>query len=70
MEAAKTKDNGVPGPGMYDAQDLDSVPSFVIVNPKRAQTTKHENTKEDPVGPQKYEPLYPGETFMGQKFPG
>ena len=70
IEPEKLKDNGVPGPGMYDPEDLNSVPSFLIVNKKRAALTKNENSKEAPVGPQKYDLIYPGETFKGQKYPG
>ena len=65
IEGEKPKDNKVPGPGKYDPENLDSVPSFVIVDPKKTALTKHENSKEAPVGPQKYDPAHPGETFKG-----
>ena len=49
------KDNGVPGPGMYDAKHSQSVPSFVIVKPGLRSKTRIESVK-DPVGPWKYTP--------------
>ena len=70
IEPDPLKDNGVPGPGMYDPADNHFTPGFVIVGEKRAATTKHDNSKESPVGPQKYDRVYPGETFKGQRFPG
>ena len=63
------KDNGVPGPGMYYAKHSSSVPSFVIVKPGLRSKTRQEAAK-DPVGPWKYTPSYPGDTFKGQKYPG
>ena len=63
------KDNGVPGPGMYNAKHSQSVPSFVIVKPGLRSKTATQNPK-DPVGPWKYKPQYPGDTFKGQKYPG
>ena len=54
---------------MYEANHAKSVPSFVIVKPQLRSKSKLEQVK-DPVGPWKYKPTYPGETYKGQKFPG
>ena len=70
IEPEVIKDNGVPGPGKYDPEDLKSIPNFKIVASKRAATTKNADSKEAPVGPQKYDLIYPGETYKGQKYPG
>ena len=62
------KDSGVPGPGMYNGLKSHSVPSFVICKPGLRSKTQQSN--KEPVGPWKYTPQYPGDTFKGQKFPG
>lgn len=59
------KDNGVPGPGMYEYEaQTKSVPSFVIMKPQFRSKTRLEQVK-DPVGPWKYQPQFPGETYKG-----
>ena len=70
LDPGKDKDNGVPGPGKYEPEPNYHLPGFVIVNPKRSGTGKQEPLKEHPIGPQKYTPAHPGETFAGQAYPG
>jgi hypothetical protein len=64
------KDNGVPGPGMYECRSQDAIPSFVMSNPKTSPRKQEHDSKEEPLGPQRYSPHKPGEQFFGQKFPG
>jgi len=66
---SKEKAHDPLGPGRYEVVDRTTVQSFVIVKPKRAHTTD-KGTRGGHVGPQKYDPVKPGETYKGQKFPG
>ena len=44
LDPGKAKESFVPGPGKYDPEDLNSIPSFLIVNPKKkAVTARNEN---------------------------
>jgi len=57
----KDADNGVPGPGNYNAKELYHPPGFRIVPHTNGRADK-QNSQEDasePVGPQRYNPINP-----------
>jgi len=63
----KENDSLVPGPGAYDTKDKYHPPGFRIVphtNTSLLQQNQPENGQEqaDPVGPQRYNPVYPTHT--------
>lgn len=71
LEQKYNVDNGVPGPGSYNAKDLESVPGFRIVPHQKKEGEDHSGDEKGdniPVGPQKYNPNHPAHTTIGAKF--
>jgi hypothetical protein len=68
----KDTDNGVPGPGNYNAKELYHPPGFRIVPHTNSRADK-QNLDErggdgaEPVGPQRYNPIHPTHTDKSVK---
>ena len=63
-DSKKDVDNGVPGPGGYNAKEIYHPPGFRIVDHKNSSLLKQgmeelNGDRADPVGPQRYSPNYP-----------
>jgi hypothetical protein len=60
------KDDGIPGPGQYQAQTTKHITGFKMM--PKTEPKKKKKVERTLVGPQRYNPKYPAHVQKGTKF--